>query len=364
MRNSLIYPFSVLAFSSITFLSCHKKEETTPVRKNIENAVFVSGFVTQENEYVISANVSGILQDIYVSEGNQVGQNQNIAIIKSDVQNTQLQDAKVVNSDAQENLHSSAPQLSQLKTQISQAKNQFQNDKTNYLRYQDLRGKNSVSQLDLDKAKLQYEASQNNLIALQKNYDEVQNVLQLNAERTKIQISTQNAVLGDYRITSDNPGTVIQVSKKKGELVRPGETIATIGSGKYLLKMYVSEEDIVKVNLGQKVSVQLNTETNKTYSARVSKIYPGFEESEQSYIVEANFDKLPEKLFSGTQMQANIEISTKKNILVIPSKFISTGKYVTLSSGEQLEIKVGDKNAQWTEVLSGITENDKIILKD
>lgn len=364
MENKFLKTIFLLLIPVFMLVSCEKKEEASLVQKSIEDAVFASGYVIQENEYLISSNVSGILKNIFVTEGDLVYQNQSIALVESNIQNTQLQDAKAVSNDAQRNASSSSTQLTQIQTQISQAQNQLQNDKTNYLRYRDLKTKNSVSQLDLDKAKLQYEASQNNLLGLQKSYLETKDALNLSAERSKIQVSTQKAVLSDYQIKCDNAGKVIQVQKKKGELIRPGETIANIGSGNYLVKLFVSEEDIVKLNLGQKVSVQLNTEPDKTYRATLTKIYPGFNDSEQSYTVEASFDVLPSNLFSGTQLQANIEISTRKNVLVIPTKFIFKGKYVTLENGEHREIKVGSRNIHWTEVISGISTKDKIILKN
>lgn len=93
--------------------------------------------------------------------------------------------------------------------------------------------------------------------------------------------------------------------------MRKGEAVAKIGQGEFIIKLFVSEEDITKIQLNQTVIVSINTYLDETFKAKVSKIYPSFNEADQSYIIEAKFDELPEKLFSGTQLQANIQTSKK-----------------------------------------------------
>ena len=52
----------ILALSLLS--SCNSKETTTPTRKNIEDVVFASGYIEQENQYNVSASVDGILTAI------------------------------------------------------------------------------------------------------------------------------------------------------------------------------------------------------------------------------------------------------------------------------------------------------------
>lgn len=351
---------AVTALAAWAFLP--KPEETKAVRKNIEESVFASGNVDMENVYLVSASVSGVLDNLFVTEGDLLKKGQPIAFINSDAQYSQIEDAAVVLKDAQSNETNNSPKLLQIEAQIGQAKIQFENDESNYSRYLGLREKNSVSQLDLDNARLQMEASKNNLTVLEKNYEDTKNALRLNSERSKIQLGAQYVNLSDYKIKADEEGEVISVMKKKGELVRPGEVIAKIGNGGYLIRMEVSEDDIVRVEKGQKVNVRLNTEPDKVYVATISKILPGFDEVQQSYSVEAVFDELPSKLFSGTQLQANIMTGTRKDVLVIPSRFVDKSKFVKLKSGEIREIRIGEKNSEWTEVLEGLSENEAVIL--
>ncbi|MBN2173038.1 MAG: HlyD family efflux transporter periplasmic adaptor subunit [Bacteroidales bacterium] len=149
--------------------------------------------------------------------------------------------------------------------------------------------------------------------------------------------------------------------KKQGELVRRGEAVVRIGSGDYIIKLFVAENDITKIDIGQSVAVNINTYPNKTFQAKVTKIYPGFDESEQSYIVEAQFRQLPEKMFSGTQLQANILTDSRENALVVPAAYVLNGNLVRLENGSEIQITTGSRNDEWVEVVSGISEQDIIV---
>jgi macrolide-specific efflux system membrane fusion protein len=346
----------------ITMLaSCKKKETTSPVRKNIEEAVFASGYIRQENQYTVSANVEGIILSIPVNEGDSVAKNSLIATIKSDVQNNQLQDAIAVHNNAAINATVNAPQLQQIQAQINQAQQQLNLDKENYSRYKELRAKNSISQLDFENAELKYNASQNNLLALQKNYKEAEDALKLNEQRSLAQLNIQKSVLNDYQLETMLPGKVINVFKKQGELIRRGEAIAEIGNGAFIIKLLVAEDDITKISIGQTVMVNINTYPDRVFQAKITKIYSAFDEKEQSYILEAQFNQLPEKLFSGTQLQANIQTGNRNNVLVIPTSYVVKKSYVKLENGEERKIVTGSVSNDWTEVISGITENDVIV---
>lgn len=353
---------SIICMSVLLF-SCSHEEKTNPVRKDIEKAVFSSGHIEQENEYIVSAVANGVIDSLFVKEGDRVDANNVIALLQSDVQNTQLQDAQAMYEDAKKNAAESSPQLSQLQAQINQAKEQHNLDRTNYERYKDLRAKNSISQLDFDKAELQYKTSQENLNVLEKRYKETKNALELNADRSRIQVNKQLALLKDYCLTADISGEVTEVYKKRGELIRAGEAVAKIGSGAYIIKLYVSEDDINAVEIGQSVAVHLNTYPNDVFMATVSKILPSFNGSVQSYEVEALFEATPPKLFPGTQLQANIKTQKQENVLVIPVSYLVKGKYVIMKDKSQRAVVVGGRNQEWVEIISGITENDVIIKK-
>ena len=342
------------------FHSCKKKETTSPFRISIKEAIFASGYMEQEKTYNLSANADGILLVLSIKEGLSVGDRQRIATIQNDVQSNQVVDAQAVYQDAAHSTSPNSPELQTLSVQIAQAKKQLSFDQENYQRFKELYAQKSVSKLEFEKYELQYNASQNSLKSLQENYKELQSNLQLNAERNRIQLNSQKDKLKDYFVYTTHQGVVAKVFKKEGELVRKGETIAQVVSGNYIAKLLVAEDDIVKVNVGQKVALNINTYPNQVFMASLTKIYPGFDESEQSYTVEASFDTFPPKMFNGTQLQANIDVGKRDGVLVIPSEYVIKGQFVKLDNGEEKSVTIGLRTNEWTEILSGLTEKDVI----
>ena len=79
---------ALLLFFSLN--ACQQKESTTPFKKNIEDAVFASGFIEQENNYTVSAKTDGIILSLPIKEGSQVSKDELIALLESDIQINQL----------------------------------------------------------------------------------------------------------------------------------------------------------------------------------------------------------------------------------------------------------------------------------
>ena len=160
----------------------------------------------------------------------------------------------------------------------------------------------------------------------------------------------------DYFLSSFIDGRVLEVYKNQGDLVRRGETIARIGGGKPLIKLFVGEEDIDKIKMGQLTTISLNTQKDDLLEARISKIYPAFDELQQSFICEAAFVEAPE-LYVNTQLQANIIIAQKENALVIPSNYLLQGDSILYKDGEKAAVKVGIRTSDWVEIISGLDQS-------
>lgn len=360
MKGTII--LTAIVFPLLCLSACKRQQETSPVRKTLQQAVFASGHLQQEDEYVIAATADGTIKELSIHEGDNISTGQMLVRIKSDVQHTQLQEAQVVYEDARQNAAPDAPQLAQIRAQIGVAKAQRDQDQLNYERYTALRSRNSVSQLEYEKAKLQYKTSQSNLQALEKNYNQVQDALQLNADRSLQQVRTQQSILNEYTINADKAGVVLDVLKKKGELVRKGEVIARIGSGRHILRLFIAEDDITRLHIGQQAIVQMNNYPDTTFAAVLTKILPAFDQSEQSYVAEAVFTSPPALLLSGTQLQANIKQDGTRSVLVIPAAALIRGQFVQLKDGTEKAIKTGQKLGDWVEVKSGLIEQDVILL--
>lgn len=346
---------------SIFITGCNNTNYILPQEKDIVDVVFASGYIAKSNEYNVTANTEGFLRQSFLSEGDSITIGTPLFNLSNEVQSVQLDNAAINYNDAKLKAGSNSPQLAQLKIQIEQARTQLDLDRRNFERYNNLIKTNAVSQMDFEKAKLQLQASESNVGILEASLRDLENSLNVNLKNSKNQLKIQQENNSDYIINSTLTGTVLNIYKEQGELVRRGEIIAKVGGGKDVIKLYVAEEDISRIALGQVVKVSLNTNENEVFDAQISKIYPAFDTSKQSFIVEAIFIEQPKALFPGTQLQANIIIAQKQNALLLPIECIEKGDSVQ-TDNKKIPVKIGIRNNEWAEIIEGIDATTKIKL--
>lgn len=354
------YPLLIIIVALLT--ACKQQSKVSPVRREIIDAVFGSGHIENKNQYAVVANTDGYLKAVYVSEGDTVKQGQQLFNLTNDVQQTQVSSARTNLEFAQTNTSPNAPQLEQLKIQITQARDKALVDSQNYRRYQRLSATQAVSNSDFENAQLQYQSSSASLAVLQKNLSDLQHNLKQNVENARSQLVIQQQNNNYYNLSSRASGIVLSVSKKAGDYVKKGDAIAQIGAGNTIIKILVAEDDIQRVKIGQTALVSLNSSKEKVYRATVTKLYPAFNTTEQSFTVEASFSEQPEQLINGTQLQANIVIDDKKNALVIPSYYLQNGDSVFIQNKKKILVKTGIRTLEWTEITAGLGENDVLVL--
>lgn len=352
----------LLTILSMTFLfsACDSSESTSVQRKDILDAVFASGHIITDDEYLITAKGEGYLSKSLVAEGDKVSEGVPLFYLSNDVPATELNNAQINYLDAQQRYSNASPQIQELQLQINQAKSQVKNDERNFQRYAKLVKTQAVSESEYEKVKLQYENAQNQVNILEKNLADLRENLKLKVKTQANTLKIQSQNNQDYVLSSRIEGQVLEVFKKPGELVRRGEHIAKIGGGAILIKLFIAEEDIQKIKVGQQATVSLNTNPNELFSARILKVYPAFDTQEQSFVVEAKFDALPDNLYSNTQLQANIVINEIEKALVIPSHYLLEGDQVLIDSDKKKKIEVGIRNLDFVQVLSGLEENQTI----
>lgn len=351
-----------LALISLFALTgCKHKNEIKPERKDIVDAVFGSGHLENAGQYTVMASTEGFLSKAYVAEGDTVKNDQVLFRLSNEVQATQVANARVNLDYAQANAAQGSPQIAQLKIQIAQARQKLTIDSANYARYSRLVTTKAVSASDYENARLNYQNSASSLGVLQKNLADLERNLRLNLANSSAQYRIQKENNAYYTLTSSGPGVVMNISKKEGDYVRKGDAIAMVGTGRLSIKLDIAEEDIPRIQTGQRALISMNSEKDRNYEAVITKIYPAFNTTEQSFIVEAAFKEQPAHPLNGTQLQANIIVGQKKNALVIPSYALVSDSYVLVGK-QKKKVTTGIRTLEWTEITGGITEHEILTL--
>ncbi len=345
--------------------SCKPKfDETSPKIAPVTEAVFASGVIEPKDAYTVTSLSDGFIVHSYVVENDLVHDGQLLFQLDNRQQRTQVAIAQTNVTFARISADNNSPTLLQQKAQVEVARVKQQNDSVTLARYQHLYTTNSVSRQDLDNAQMTYQSSLSSYHASLDNYKATQD--KVRQDLLNNQSLLQNAEEGNqyYNLVAVGPSKVYQIFKKQGDLVRKGDQVAQLGNpDSIVINLDLDEGSISKVQLGQQVLVELNTEKNKTYEASVTKIYPHFNETSQSYKVEARFLVEMPSLISGTQLQANIITNKKEKALLIPHVYLMSGNKVLVKHGSKHDttnVTTGIVSDEWIEVLSGLSVDDKI----
>ena len=358
LRNLII-----AVFASIVLFSCggKKSNETKPVRKDISETVFASGSLVPENQYNLTAQSEGYIVKLNFDDGDYVQEGEILAVVDNKQSDFNATSANALLSIANANVSPSGPSLKQAETNIELAREKLKLDEIQANRYKKLFENKSVSQLEYENMQLAFETSKSNLSSAKESY----NLLKQQAEQQVIiqqsQSGVNNIIKGNNEIKSVVGGRVFKKMKQLGDFVKKGDVIAIIGHASIIYaKLGIDESNISKIKLNQEVIIQLNTNKDKNYKAIISEIFPSFDDQTQSFYCKAKFTDSLDFKISGTQLQANVIIDNRKNVLVIPKEFLGFGSKVKVKGKGEVVIKTGFISNDWVEVLDGVTESDII----
>jgi multidrug efflux pump subunit AcrA (membrane-fusion protein) len=333
-----------------------------PVLGDITESVYASVTIRPELSYFPQANRSGIIETLLVEEGDLVKKGQALLHITAtaDVGN-RLRQAELNLSEARANYLGEDNMLLNLEKELVSLQEQLSLDSLNYKRQERLWNQGIGKRIDLDRAKLAYEAASNNVDILQKRYAQTRINLKNNYQKAQSLVRAERSQLGDYTVRSTMDGKVYTLNKEVGELISPQEKIAEIGSSnRFIIEMDIDEVDIAKISLGDSVAITLEAYPGEVFLAKTSRIVPRKDELTQTFRVESVFLDEIEKLYSGLSGEANIMVATRKNAMIVPSEYVIEGNKVITSDGEQ-EVKIGVTNMEFTEILSGIDTTTTLI---
>ena len=348
---------------STTLFSCNKQEGTKPVIQDIKELVFASGSLEWKNSYNLTAQTDGVLSNINFEVGDSVKKGNALAKIDNPTNLVNTETAKEQLNINLKNLTSNSPALQQVQQNISFAEAKYKQDKLQADRYERLYKTQSVAKSEFENYQLAAENSLSNLNALKSNYAQLQQQATQSYITTKGQLKANEVTQQYNNIIVPQNGNIIEKLKTNGDYVKKGDVIATIADAKKIQAVLnVDETSIGKVKLGQPVFVKLNTNPTKIYNATISEILPAFDEASQSFICKAIFDEPLNIAFYGTQLEANIFTSEKKNALLIPRNLMDFGNRVNVKGKDQyVIIKTGIISSDYVEVLEGISKDDVIL---
>jgi multidrug resistance efflux pump len=353
----------ILILISIFTFSCSKKDtgEIKPILGTITESVYASGTIKAEDQYTVFSTVSGVLQNTKVVVGQSISLGQTLFQIDSDKASLTTENARLTYQLSQENSRYIQDKISEMETKVQTAKDKLTLDQSVYYRNKNIKQYNIISEVEYEKVELAYKNSKSNYESALKQLSQLKIQLQNDQSRNNNNLKISEKAQGDYNIKSMFEGTLYDLLVKDGTLISPQTPLAIIGKkNAYILELEIDENDMVRVAIGQKVLVALDSYKGKLFEAIVDKIYPIMNERSRTFKIEAHFVDIPAKLFPNLTAEANIIIQIKKEALTIPKNYLFEENFVLVNKDEKRKVKIGLSDYQNVEILEGLQATESI----
>ncbi len=196
-------------------------------------------------------------------------------------------------------------------------------------------------------------------------------------EAQKAVVAGIEAQIAQNEIIAPFSGRVASVSVKPGDAATPNApVIALIPNGTFEVTVYVAENDIPKLKIGDAANVTLDAfGTNKIFPATVSTIEtsPSVDSNpsdgtSQGYKVTLVFNAPDPEIANGMHARAAIQSGSAANVLVIPASAVitnGTSEFVLKKTSQglvQIPVLLGLTSTSTVEILSGVSAGDVISL--
>ena len=342
--------FGVL-FAAAYFIKSNSKasityETQTALITSIEKKTVATGKVIPEDEVEVKPQVQGILESLFVEEGNFVQEGQLLAKIK------------VVADEGQ--LNSAKGRLANTKIVLKNAEIEYNRNKT-------LFEKEIISQQEFQTAELNYNRAKQDVNNAQSDFE----IIKLG--------SAGGSASANTNVRATVSGTVLELPVKEGGQViasnafNAGTTIAIIADlKKMIFEGKVDEAEVGKMQIGMALDVSLAAIQDKTFDAKLKFIAPKGNEEQGAVQFKIEGDVILDDDFfvrAGYSANASLILERKDSILALPEALLQFDKdteqaYVEIEVGEQKferkDIEIGISDGINVEVIEGITLEDKI----
>jgi RND family efflux transporter MFP subunit len=145
-----------------------------------------------------------------------------------------------------------------------------------------------------------------------------------------------------------------------------GGVLTLIDDGRVKVVVEVSQNDIVRLQRGQKAVIKTGNGGMRDASGAVSVVNPTADPLSKKFRVEVTASNPDRALRPGTFGSVEFEVMSHDNALAVAQKAVYDNKYVYLVEGGKAlkrEVVLGLKNTTMVEILSGLQEGEVVIVE-
>jgi RND family efflux transporter MFP subunit len=184
--------------------------------------------------------------------------------------------------------------------------------------------------------------------------------------RSELAIARQQ--LAETTLYAPFDGAVRERRASMGEYLAAGAPVVTIVRLHPLrLRVEVPEREAQGIRIGQSVRVIIEGDAEQSYSGRVARLSPAFQEQSRTLVIEAEVENQHGRLRPGSFAKAEILSNSTSDAVLVPVSaivnFAGIQKVFTVKDGKAVEknVVVGRHEGDWV-VVEGIDANTPIVL--
>lgn len=313
--------------------------------RDIYGSISYSGRFKASREVQVLPQTSARIISINVSEGQGVVAGETLMTLDSSSLQASLKKAEAQVASAKAN---------QVTNQVK-----LEAARKSYERTKLLYDAGSVTQVELDDAKLAYDSL---------NSGSVEAAV---AEAEAALLSVQEQI--DYTsITAPVSGIIGRIDVSVGDYVNTSNTVAVISDPQELkVEIMVGESDIAIMKLNTKVNVYVKSVGQEPFTGIISSIASVLAADSSMYPVTITLDNAKGEVKSGMYAEVSIAASGVQNALciplssIIPDNGVNVVYSVTEENGEmraaRVEVKTGINDGNYVQIVSGLKAGDNVV---
>ena len=332
MERKKLYLFSSLAVVVLVVIvvlfarndegyANHLKQEppitvsaVTVASRTIDSVVSAAGALSSKNISMLSSKIMGTVEYLGVNEGDYVKAGSLLLKIDS----------------------------GEINAQVHQAQAAYNNAKLHYDRIKSLYDDKAATHMEMDQATLGIKTAEAGLRAAK-------------------------AMKSYTSIVAPISGQIVGKRINRGEMANPGQPLIKIEDNRNLrLEVLVKEQDIMYVQPGKPVRVEIDALPGKSFTGTVSQVVPASDVRTHSFLVKINIPSV-KGLITGMYGRAYFTTGEREVILVPRSAIVAmaglSGVYIVSPEGRAVFqiVQLGEEHGEGTEVFTGLKTGDQVI---
>lgn len=326
----------------------------------IQNVV-ATGRVATVSRAQVGSEISGVVLERRVTEGDQVKPGDLLVVLKSDELLAQVRQAELALTElATSRRPQATAELASAKAQLEQASREAarrRNAEAGILSAEEIEQALEAERV----ARNNYETVRLKAAALSTG--------QVEEASLREQLAVAQAQLAKTRIRAAVAGTVLTRDVEPGDLVQPGQTLFTIAlTGNTEIRVPLDERNLPQLALGQNATVISDAYPDQSFPARINFIAPSIDPQRGTVEVRLTVNPVPNFLRQDMTVSVNVEADKRERALAIPNDALSNIKgnkaVVVLVRDRKIQrqlVTLGLRGLAMSEVTSGLSEGDQVL---